>query len=193
MEILDRRPIIIAIAGPNGAGKTTFYRAFLASSGLYFVNADLIAKELNVDPYRAAEMAGAFRQHLLENRASFVFETVFSDPAGDKLHFLKRAEALGYTVALFFIGLDSPEISDERVSMRVSQGGHDVPQGKLFNRYPRVLRNLKQSLAELSNIHVYDNSDLLHPYRLVLVREDGGALRKIKPVPDWLAPLLPKE
>lgn len=193
MRVLDRRPILIALAGPNGAGKTTFYRAFLASSGLYFVNADVIAKELKVDAYRAAEMAGVFRQQLIEQRVSFVFETVFSDPVGDKLGFLKEAETFGYTVVLLFIGIRSPQISDERVAMRVSQGGHDVPQGKLVQRYPRVMRNLRKALRELSNVRVYDNSELADPYRMVLIREDGGVLTTFEPIPDWLLPSLPAQ
>lgn len=191
MEVLDRRPILIALAGPNGAGKTTFYRSFLASSGLYFVNADVIAQELSVDPYRAAELAGTFRQQLLEQRVSYIFETVFSDPANDKLSFLKKAETLGYTVVLLFVGIESPQISDERVAMRVSQGGHDVPPDKLIERYPRVMRNLRKALLELSNLRVYDNSDLSQPYRLIALRENQGAFQLFEPVPKWLSRLLP--
>jgi predicted ABC-type ATPase len=182
---------VVALAGPNGAGKTTFYRAFLASSGLYFVNADVIAQELNVDPYRAARISGVFRQQLLDQRVSFVFETVFSDPVGEKLEFLKNAETLGYTVVLFFIVIGSPQISDERVAMRVSQGGHDVPPDKLIERYPRVMRNLQRALLELANIRVYDNSELSEPYRLIAVRDGGGTLQCFEPVPGWLSPLLP--
>ena len=191
MDVLDRRPILVALAGPNGAGKTTFYRSFLASSGLYFVNADVIAQQLNVDAYRAAQMAGAFREQLLEQHVSYVFETVFSDPVGDKLRFLKQAEVLGYTVVLLFIGIESPQISDQRVAMRVSQGGHDVPPDKLIERYPRVMHNLQKALLELSNVRIYDNSDLSQPYRLIAVREKGDRLELFKPVPSWLSPLLP--
>jgi predicted ABC-type ATPase len=187
VRVLERRPIILALAGPNGAGKTTFYRAFLAHSGLYFINADVIAQHLGVDAYRAAELAGDLRQQLTEQKVSFVFET---DPVGDKLAFLKRAESLGYTVVLIFIGISSPEMSDERVAMRVSQGGHDVPSGKLVESYPRVMQNLKRSLIELSNVRIYDNSEMSTPYRLVAVREDGGGLRCFDAVPEWLSALL---
>ena len=45
---LDRRPIIVALAGPNGAGKTTFYHAHLQAAGIRFVNADILAKELDL-------------------------------------------------------------------------------------------------------------------------------------------------
>jgi dephospho-CoA kinase len=53
---LDRRPVIVALAGPNGAGKTTFYHAHLQPAGLRFVNADVLARELNLDPYAAARL-----------------------------------------------------------------------------------------------------------------------------------------
>jgi predicted ABC-type ATPase len=50
---LDRRPVIVALAGPNGAGKSTFYHAHLQLAGLRFVNADVLARELDLDPYVA--------------------------------------------------------------------------------------------------------------------------------------------
>ena len=78
----DRRPIVVAIAGPNGAGKTTFFHAHLASAGLRFVNADVLAAELAIRPYEAARLGDALRQALVEPAESFVFVTVFSDPGG---------------------------------------------------------------------------------------------------------------
>jgi predicted ABC-type ATPase len=81
---LDQRPVVVALAGPNGAGKTTFYHAHLQSTGLRLVNADVLARELGADAYAAMRIAGALRQQLLQQRESFVFETVFSDPAGEK-------------------------------------------------------------------------------------------------------------
>src|SRR5208282_5621108 len=117
----------VVLAGPNGAGKTTFFHAHLQPAGLRFVNADLLARELNLDPYAAAKMADALRRELVNQRESFVFETVFSDPVGDKLSFLKTTAQLGYAVVLCFIGIADAKASQERVAMRVSQGGHDVP------------------------------------------------------------------
>jgi predicted ABC-type ATPase len=192
-ELLDQRPILVALAGPNGAGKTTFYRAYLQASGLRFVNADVVARDLRVDPYRAAKLADALRRQLIEQRESFIFETVFSDPVGDKLSFLKEAEAAGYTVVLFFIGIDGADISDQRVAMRVLKGGHDVPADKVKERYPRVMWNLKRALGELSNVRVYDNSDLRNPYRLIATVEKriGLDLMLVGPTPEWLRELLP--
>ena len=101
------------IAGPNGAGKTTFYESFLASLPLPFVNADQIARTLAPDDpasiaYGAAEVADRERRELLALRRSFIMETVFSDPAGDKLAFLRAAQTAGYAVILLFVGIVSP-------------------------------------------------------------------------------------
>ncbi len=101
---LDQRPILVALAGPNGAGKTTFYHAHLQPAGLRLVNADTIARELSMGPYEAAKIAASVRQELIRQRESFVFETVFSDPIGDKLAFLKATAEAGYTVLLCFVG-----------------------------------------------------------------------------------------
>jgi len=188
---LDKRPILVALTGPNGAGKTTFYHAHLQAAGLRLVNADIIARELNIDPYEAARIAGAIRQEFIAQRESFVFETVFSDPVGDKLSFLKEAAQSGYTVLLCFIGIAGPEVSEERVAMRVSQGGHDVPAEKLITRYPRILTNLRAALRELPYVWVFDNDDLAMPYRLVAVCEDNKIVTLQQPVPAWLRPLLP--
>lgn len=182
--------MLVAVAGPNGAGKTTFYHAHLKPVGLRLVNADTIARELRLDAYEAANLASAIREQLIVQRESFVFETVFSDPAGDKLAFLKRAASAGYAVIFCFIGVSSAEISDERVAMRVSQGGHDVPVEKLRAPYPRILRNLKAAIRELPYVRIYDNDDLLLPYRLIAVVERGSPKELNRPIPNWLRPML---
>ena len=189
---LDQRPILVAIAGPNGAGKTTFYHAHLQPSGLRFINADVLSRELNIDPYAAARVADSLRRELVRQRESFVFETVFSDPAGEKLAFLKEVAQAGYTAILCFIGTSGPEVSEQRVAMRVSQGGHDVPTEKLIARFPRILVNLKTALRELPHVWVFDNDDLRTAFRLVAVFENGRIVKLRWPVPEWLRPLLPK-
>lgn len=187
---LDRRPILVAVAGPNGAGKTTFYHAHIAPAALRYVSADVLARELDMDPYSAAKAADAIRRALLGRRESFAFETVFSDPVGDKLKFLKQAEAAGYTVVLCFIGLENASLSEERVAMRVSQGGHDVPTEKLFSRFPRTLRNLKAALRGLPLVYVFDNSDLRRPFRKVAVFRNGRPAEPSKAAPDWFKGLV---
>jgi predicted ABC-type ATPase len=181
---LDLRPCVVAIAGPNGAGKTTFYEAHISPAGLPFINADRLAKGLDVDAYQAAEIAGSIRQNLLRRNESFVFETVFSDPVGDKVQFLKDAQSSGFSVTLCFIGIEA-HLSEERVAMRVTQGGHDVATEKLRARFPRTMANLEAACGVLSRLLVFDNSNLADPYRLIAVYENGNQKFRIKRLPTW--------
>jgi predicted ABC-type ATPase len=190
VRIVDQRPILVALAGPNGAGKTTFYHAHLRPAGLRFLNADEIARELEMDAYEAARVVTELRQELVRQRESFVLETVFSDPVGDKLSFLKMAAQSGYTVVLCFIGLSGPETSEQRVAMRVSQGGHDVPSEKLVSRFPRTLANLQAAIRELPHVLIFDNDDLA-PFRRAAVIEGGRLFWSAGSVPKWLSQLLP--
>ena len=187
---LDRRPVVLALAGPNGAGKTTFYFSHLRAAGLRLVNADVLARELDLDAYAAARLADSLRRELIAQRESFVFETVFSDPVGEKIEFLRQASEAGYTTILCFIGISGADVSDQRVAMRISQGGHDVPQAKLRERFPRVLANLKSAIGVLPHVWVYDNDDLARPFRLVAVVENGNVVRLNLPVPRWLKTVL---
>lgn len=181
----DRRPVVVAIAGPNGAGKSTFFEAFLRPAGLRFLNADDLARELEIDAYDAAELANRLRQALVARRESFIFETVLSDPVGDKVRFLSDAAGAGYTIVLCFIGLDSARTSQARVAMRVLQGGHDVPSGKLVGRYARTLKNLDRAIRALPFVHVYDNSDLGNPFRRIAAFEAGTPAYLANPLPKW--------
>jgi predicted ABC-type ATPase len=187
----DQRPIVVAIAGPNGAGKTTFFHAHLAAAGLRFVNADVLAAELALTPYEAARLADALRRALLKSGESFVFETVFSDTVGAKIGFLEEAAQSGHIVVLCYIGLSDSDQSMQRVAMRVSQGGHDVPDDKLRLRFPRTLDNLQMAIRRLPHVLVYDNSDLSMPFTQVAVFDHGQLCHIREPVPEWLQPLIP--
>ena len=111
---------------------------------------------------------------------------------GEKLAFLKSAAQAGNNTILCFIGTAGPEVCEQRVAMRVSQGGHDVPSEKLVQRFPRILANLEAAIRELPNVWVFDNNDLRTPYRLVAILESGRLVKLQRPVPRWLKPLLPK-
>ena len=188
---LDARPILIAIAGPNGAGKSTLYQCQISYTGLPFVKADVIAAETGVGVYEAAEVAETIRRERFARRESFIFETVFSDPVAEKLSFLEDAIGAGYTVVLFFVGISSPEVSIDRVGMRVIQGGHGVPEDKLVKRYPRVMENLRLAMLRLPLVVVYDNDDLREPHRFCLAAGLGQVSERSGAMPEWLQSLLP--
>lgn len=187
---LNCRPLLVALAGPNGAGKSTFYNKNLAAHALPFVNADIIARDLHLDPYEAATKADLIRRNLLQQRSTFAFETVFSDPVGDKVAFLKFAVSLGYTVVLVFIGVANPAQSEERVTIRVAQGGHDVPNEKLKERFPRTLQNLQNAIKELPHVLVYDNSEFRREHRLIAVFQNSRQIWQSQSLPAWFLEIL---
>lgn len=184
-------PILVAIAGPNGAGKSTFYRSYLEHETLPFINADILAAQLRLGAYEAAELAEEARREMFERHESFIFETVFSDPVGGKLAFLEEAVSAGYNVVLCFVGINSPEKSEERVIVRVLEGGHDVPTDKLVTRFPRTMENLRLALLRLPLVLVYDNDDRNQPHLFCVAAGMGKVLEIVEPVPEWLKVLLP--
>ncbi|HEX2890103.1 AAA family ATPase [Vineibacter terrae] len=185
---------ILVLAGPNGAGKSTFHDLHVRPLGLPFVNADLIAGDLDTPDAaqrarQAAAQADAERQLLVTRGDAFCMETVFSDPVGAKLDFLRDAQRAGYEVILIFIGLQSAALSLARVVQRVAQGGHDVPEARLAARYPRTLANLQAAIGFVDIALLLDNSDVDLPYRFVALYERGRRRKKARRLPDWARPI----
>jgi predicted ABC-type ATPase len=183
-------PRLLFLAGPNGAGKSTFFEAYLKDSGLPFVNADRIAAALGISDVEAAAAADAVRQQLLSEGMAFITETVFSDPVGAKLNFLRQAIAADCQVTLYFMGISSAQLSGARVSQRVRAGGHDVPPERLERRFRQSLENLRQALEFVPEVHVFDNSSSENPFRLVLSVRLGRTQFIADPLPEWLKPIV---
>ena len=191
-------PVLVYLAGPNGAGKSTFFKDYLQALKLPFINADEIARRLheaeltakteNLDRM-AFEMAEKLRHSLFSERLSFCTETVFSDPKGAKLEFLKQARGAGYSVFLIFIGLSDSNLSIARVTQRVAAGGHDVPDEKLRERFSRTLTNLRNAISTVNEAFLFDNSSDRDPFRLVAVYSDGKVVHRGDPLPAWAAGL----
>src|SRR5471032_1908595 len=164
-------PCLVVLAGPNGAGKSTFHRLYLQESGLPFLNADVLQANTGIDAYEAARTLDAARLAYLELRASFITETVFSDPEGRKLEFLRSAIAAGYDVELIYIGLTGPELAQQRVAHRVANGGHAVSCEKVASRYPRSLANLAKAIEFVPRVLIFENSAYAEYRRIGLFRE----------------------
>lgn len=181
------------LVGGNGAGKSTFHRLYLKPLGLPFVNADLLARIAYPDApelhsYEAAQLAEEQRQRLLLRDVSFCFETVYSHPS--KIDFVAHAKALGYQVIMVFIHLDQPSLNQARISQRVSEGGHAVPNNKVISRIPRLLRHLRTSLPLCDLFRAYDNSSAERPFVPVFSLENARITCHVEPLPPWAMDLL---
>ncbi len=141
---------VIIIAGPNGAGKTTFAHSFLPEEAQCprFINADLIAAGLSpFAPEAAALKAGRLMPKEIADcerkGESFAFETTLSGHG--YLARITQWREQGYHVSLFFLCLPDAETAIARVSERVAQGGHNIPDAVIRRRFAAGMRNFHAS------------------------------------------------
>ena len=156
-------PDIFIIAGCNGAGKTTAAYNLLPEvfKTVEFVNADEIARGLSpFTPTGVAFQAGRIMlerlEQLIGENKSFSFETTLSGHA--YLDFIKKAKERGYGITLFFVFLNSVNLAKERIAIRVSKGGHSIPEEVIERRYHKGLHNFSTYAKEANDWYVYDNS-----------------------------------
>jgi len=155
---------VTIIAGPNGAGKTTFAREFLPREAdcLDFINVDLIAAGLSpFDPDRAALRAGRLMLHEIRRRIhageSFAFETTLAGRHYARL--IPIWQRVGYHVRMIFLSLPTADLAVARVSARVAQGGHSVPEHVVRRRFDAGLKNFHNIFCRMVNSWaLYDNS-----------------------------------
>jgi predicted ABC-type ATPase len=184
------RPSLVLLAGPNGAGKSTLYQTRVAPSFAGpFINADIIQRDELRNPsmdaaYEAARIAEARRDEMMAKGASFATETVFSHPS--KLGIIETARARGYIVVVMHVGVDSPELSVERVRSRAGEGGHDVPDDKIRARYERSAPLVREAVLRADSGMVFDNSRLNTPPQRMLVFAKGRLAQVAPILPRWV-------
>ena len=192
-------PVMVVLVGPNGAGKSTFYARYLKAISLPFINADNLARTLvevgspagEETERLAAKLAEKKRTELVAQRASFITETVFSDPVGAKVRMLRDTQTAGYAIVLIFVCVDSAELTAKRVETRVALKGHNVPPEKIRERYERMRPNVKAALPFVDLGLVIDNSSFNTPHRLVAVTDRGTVIVRNAPMPWWAEEVLP--
>ena len=178
----------IIFAGVNGAGKTTLYKTMILKDDLgKRINTDEIVMEIgdwrnNQDQMRAGRIALNMRKECVDKMISFNQETTLT---GKRI--LKAIEEIkekGYTIYLYYIGLNSPEIAKERIKNRVLNGGHDIPEEVVEKRYYETLENLKKVVPLADYVRIYDNSK---NYKLCYYKNKTWDIVLYQDLPKWLA------
>lgn len=175
-----KAPKVYVIAGPNGAGKTTFANEFLPGfvDCREFLNADLIAAGLSpfapeTQNFRAGRLLIDRIKELVQKKQHFAFETTLSGRG--YVRNLTKIKENGYRIMLFFLWLPSADLAVARVSNRVRQGGHNVPEPVVRRRYKTGIQNLFQLYQpQVDAWWLYDASRL--PPVVIAQEEDGELL-----------------
>lgn len=196
----DENPVLLVLAGPNGSGKSTFFSLFEHQlNGIPFINADVLNQAISMAPASdvlAQRVSDIMRTHYIEQKASFVTETVFSDTVGAKQEMLRNAQRLGFRVVLLYVAIPSPDLSKLRVAGRVQAGGHSVPFEKLERRFHASLDNLSVALKTVDfGIVVENATDLsgtsfFEPMAFVAA---GEVLQVAQNIPSYIAERLPEK
>jgi predicted ABC-type ATPase len=202
------RPFILVLAGVNGAGKSSVGGGILRAHGLTWFNPDTFSRALMARGGASKDAADgdawAYGKAQLEaamaNRTSFAFETTLG---GSTIARLLGEAAATHDVMMIFCGLASLQLHLDRVKLRVRQGGHDIPDEKIRERWETSRQNLIALLPRLAHLQMFDNSaeaapddDVPFPAR-VLEMKDGrvlhpgrGDVAALQATPDWAKPIV---
>ena len=200
------RPRILVLAGVNGAGKSSIGGDMLHQAGIPWFNPDTFTRELVAatgsplaDANAAAWQEGLRRLNAaIAHGEDYAFETTLG---GNTIAARLGDASESHDVLMWFCGLDSPEHHMARVRLRVSHGGHDIPEAKIRERYRTSIANLVALLPHLSRLQVYDNSRDAEPGTPVadprrLLQMEGGRTAwptdadTLRATPDWAKPIL---
>jgi predicted ABC-type ATPase len=152
------------IAGCNGAGKTTASFNILPEilACKEFVNADEIARGLS--PFQPEKVAVEARRlmlnrisELMQEGVDFAFETTLSTRSYKNR--VLEAQQKGYFVTLIYYWLETPQLAEKRVEIRVKEGGHNIQKDVISQRYVKGIQNLFRIYLEVCDYTmIFDNS-----------------------------------
>ena len=106
--------------------------------------------------FQAARIMIKKIEQLLTGNKSFTFETTLSGLS--YLKFIKEAKEKGYGITFFFVYLNSVELAKSRVALRVSKGGHNIPNDVITRRYGKGIINFLKYALLADDWYLYDNS-----------------------------------
>ncbi|WP_336836538.1 zeta toxin family protein [Sphingobacterium siyangense] len=201
-------PDLYIITGSNGAGKSTLGAEYLPehikSNNIIFDGDLLYTKELSrifpkIVPsakYARKEALDYVVQqfeeqtkHALENGLDYVYEGHFTnDETWETPKLFKES---GYRIYLLFFGLENTELSQFRVTERVTDGGHYVDPQTLENNFFGNLEKLNDHFHFIDELTIVDTSDLKHTILLKL--SDGKIEYSVEKdeLPDWFTTYMP--
>ena len=146
--------ILYIITGANGSGKSTLASELLPSENLEFLNADEVAKEICPQriesvKIKAGKMVLVRLENLLNAGKSFAIETTLSGK--NHIKTIEKARKLGYQIVVIYSYLDNPVLCENRIKIRVLNGGHNIPKEDIIRRFHRSKENFWNIYKDLAD------------------------------------------
>lgn len=203
---MSDHPILHVLAGVNGAGKSSIGESEFNRKGSPIFNPDTIAKKIrNLHPDIPLALANAHAwqigKSLLEQAIAQGRDYRFETTLGGRtiVQLLDQASRSGHRLHVWFCGLASPDLHLQRVRSRVANGGHNIPEEKIRERWTRSRENLIRLLPHIEHLRLYDNSAESDPAEghrpqpvLLLEMQQCKitAPADLSGAPDWAQPIL---
>ena len=93
----------------------------------------------------------------------------------------------GFYVVMNYIGVESADIAKERVKIRISKGGHGIPEDTIERRYKKSLQNLKSITNVCDELNIYDNTNKFEQIAYIV---NGELKWKSSVLPNWTKNIL---
>ena len=174
------------IGGVNGCGKSSLTGALKAERsdlGL-LIDVDKLAAQLG-SPVEGGKAAVRKIDECLEKGISFTQETTLSGARTERT--IRRAKERGYTIRLYYIGLDTMEESLGRIANRVAKGGHDIPKADVERRFQSRFTDVLRVLPYCDEARFFDNDN---GFVEVAEYRNGEILPIGSKRPAWLVELM---
>lgn len=174
------------IGGVNGCGKSSLTGALKAERsdlGL-IIDVDKLAAQLG-SPVEGGKAAVRKIDECLEKGISFTQETTLSGARTERT--IRRAKERGYTIRLYYIGLDTMEESLGRIRNRVAKGGHDIPKEDVERRFQSRFSDVLRVLPYCDEARFFDNDN---GFVEVAEYRNGELIPRVSNPPRWLLELM---
>lgn len=174
------------IGGVNGCGKSSLTGALKAERsdlGL-LIDVDKLAAQLG-SPVEGGKAAVRKIDECLEKGISFTQETTLSGARTERT--IRRAKERGYTIRLYYIGLDTMEESLGRIANRVAKGGHDIPKEDVERRFSTRFADVLRILPYCDEARFFDNDN---GFVEVAEYRNGELIPRVSNPPRWLLELM---
>ena len=106
---------------------------------------------------RAGRIVLAQLHEAVANGRDVAFESTMAGRSWIGL--IRDAKARGYEITICYVALSGPELAQQRVTHRVSEGGHSIPGRTVARRFRRSLQMFFSTYSKLcDNWYFFDNS-----------------------------------